>query len=230
MGLYSRKHSRLTMFLLYSGLLFFALILPDSIRARKAPEVIFSHQVHLGMGIECEMCHQKAAESSSGADNLLPGEDACRECHDTGDVETCGDCHSDTLNPRALEPVVDYSPKYSHAAHLGRELKCESCHIGLSGSDSSSTEHLPAMEPCMSCHDGETADRSCIVCHEKEQGKKPADHVPESWLVEHVEPVMNDNGKSCMICHDNRSCRKCHEGEYLIPADSSLPHSDKEKQ
>ena len=32
----------------------------------------------------------------------------------------------------------------------------------------------------MTCHDGQTADKSCIVCHEDPDGKLPEDHQPKA--------------------------------------------------
>jgi len=213
MPFYLKKNSMIAVLFFSAGLIFF--VVSNSVGARKPPKIIFSHGQHAAvLGIECETCHPKAAESTLGTDNLLPGKSECLECHD---AEACEKFNCDTDIPGVLEPVTDYSPKFSHAVHLKKEIGCERCHEGISLSDSAATEHLPPMAPCMVCHDGTTADKSCIVCHEDPKGKIPADHRPKSWMVEHVAQVLMDNGASCMMCHDNKSCQQCHKGDYLIP-------------
>ena len=182
---------------------------------RTKPEVIFPHRYHIEeVGLECELCHAAAQESETGRDDLLPEKDACLECHDMDD---CSKCHSDTENPMAIERVTDYSPKFNHAAHINKEVTCERCHTGISVSDSAVTEHLPAMEPCMACHDGVQADKSCILCHEHPRGKLPRDHVFPVWKIQHGDDARLDDGASCTICHEKNDCQVCHQGDNLLP-------------
>jgi hypothetical protein len=42
----------------------------------------FDHARHARAGATCERCHAGAARSQAVADNLSPGEDACRSCHE----------------------------------------------------------------------------------------------------------------------------------------------------
>ncbi|MEA2062552.1 MAG: hypothetical protein U9P14_02535 [Gemmatimonadota bacterium] len=182
---------------------------------RDKPELIFSHNLHVGdMGMECELCHAAAQESKTGLDNLFPEKDACLECHE---IENCRICHSDTENPRSLGRIEDYSPKFNHALHLKKQIACERCHTGVPASDSSASEHIPAMEPCMGCHDGMEADNSCIVCHEHQRGKLPADHVFPAWKEQHGDEARFDNAASCRVCHAINDCQQCHQGDNLLP-------------
>ena len=91
------------------------------------------------------------------------------------------------------------------------------CHKKLSESPDAVFGNLPQMSLCMECHDGKAADKSCVVCHEDPKGKLPADHQRSGWMVEHVGPVLKDNGKSCLMCHTNEQCQVCHQGDYLVP-------------
>jgi len=43
--------------------------------------IVFDHAQHARLGATCEGCHQAAPASTSAADNLIPGEAACRSCH-----------------------------------------------------------------------------------------------------------------------------------------------------
>ncbi|HUU29027.1 MAG TPA: cytochrome c3 family protein [archaeon] len=190
--------------------------LSNAVKAQKPPEIIFSHKAHLSLGLECATCHARTETSGKGTDNLLPGKVVCAECHAVQDAKGCVKCHSDKENMRALEQVIDYSPKFSHAAHNKIKIGCESCHQGISISDSLSAAHLPPMKPCMACHDGKTADKSCILCHEKPEGKYPADHQPKEWIIDHVFEFSVDMGSSCKMCHTNEQCQRCHLDRVLL--------------
>lgn len=178
-------------------------------------EIIFSHEKHLAAaGAECGACHAAAASSQLGTDNLLPGEKSCLGCHEKKD---CGLCHRHPENPRALEKISGYSPKFNHAIHRDLGLDCRKCHETLSEPVCvQPASLLPAMRPCMDCHDGKAADKSCIVCHEDPKGKVPESHQKSGWLVRHVGIVLKDNGQSCLLCHTNDHCQVCHPGNYLI--------------
>ena len=185
----------------------------------EAPEtsgIAFSHMEHQSQGIECEGCHTKTETSESGADNLLPGKSTCAECHDVEEQSECRDCHVDPESARAMEPIVDYNPKFNHSTHPRSSIECDRCHEGVAASESSSTTHLPSMDPCMVCHDGESAARSCITCHEKPEGKYPADHVPKEWIADHVFDFSLDMGESCKTCHTTEQCQRCHLDRVLL--------------
>jgi hypothetical protein len=209
-----KNFSGIAFFFSLFGLTALLLFVPNIIGARKDSEIIFSHDKHTEMGIECQTCHPHVQESKAGTDNLLPAKSICLQCHDQ---DSLAKYNFPADNPGTLEPDTNYSPKFSHAAHLNPETPCERCHEGVSTSDSSSTKHLTAMTTCMHCHNGKNADKRCIVCHEDPKGKIPADHRPKSWLVGHVADVLKDNGASCLTCHENKDCQACHQGEYLIP-------------
>ena len=182
---------------------------------RVRPEVIFSHNFHVKeAGMECELCHGASEESKTGSDNLFPEKDVCLECHD---LESCGLCHSDTDNPRAVDRITDYNSKFNHTVHIKKKITCEHCHAGVSSSDSAATEHLPVMAPCMACHDGVQADKACILCHEHPRGKLPTDHVFPVWKSQHGDDARMDDAASCMICHDRNNCQQCHQGDNLLP-------------
>lgn len=178
-------------------------------------EIIFSHEKHSGApGANCAACHSAATSSRLGADNLLPAENICLGCHERND---CGLCHRNPGNPQPLERISGYSPKFDHAVHRDLGLDCRKCHESLSEPDGVQPAGLlPAMRPCMNCHDGKAANKNCIVCHEDPKGKVPESHQTSSWLVRHVGVVLKDNGQSCLMCHGNDHCRVCHPGNYLF--------------
>ncbi|HUU53191.1 MAG TPA: cytochrome c3 family protein [Candidatus Bathyarchaeia archaeon] len=213
-----KRYSIYTISVWLAGFITIFFILFKAAAADKPSENIFSHKVHSEENLECIVCHTNTETSEKGTDNLLPGKPVCAECHDVEDPNGCAKCHSDKENMRALEQITDYSPKFSHAAHHKIEAGCERCHQGVSSSDSSYAAHLPSMETCMACHDGKTADKSCITCHEKPEGKLPADHQPKEWIIDHVFEYSVDMGNSCKMCHTNQQCQRCHlDKELLAP-------------
>lgn len=177
--------------------------------------VVFSHEMHVThMGMECDICHEKTPESTSGADDLMPTAEHCLTCHSQEDVDVYV-TRKDA--PRAGRLVVDYNPKFNHAAHIAKEISCERCHVGISASDSSHTTHMPVMALCMSCHDGFQADKDCFLCHSEPNGPLPADHILPAWRKQHGDNARFDNARSCAMCHERHDCQECHQGDNLLP-------------
>lgn len=190
--------------------------LSGKMEAGKAGDIIFSHRSHAERGIECASCHPAAETSENGSDNLLPGKNDCGPCHDLNKKETCKVCHGETGDPQALGKVSEYSPKFNHTAHLKIKPGCETCHEGITSSDSSFAVHLPQMKTCLTCHDGLVAKKDCIICHEKPEGKYPENHRPKEWIIDHVFEYSVDKGNSCKMCHTNEQCQRCHLDEVLL--------------
>ncbi len=90
----------------------------------------FPHQLHETQGLGCDACHTKAAASTTGADDLLPGHPQCQDCHEVTDAKNCGMCHRG--EPGAGPRVSAYSPKFSHQRHIeAGKLGCTVCHANL---------------------------------------------------------------------------------------------------
>jgi Cytochrome c7 and related cytochrome c len=67
----------------------------------------FDHALHARLGARCEGCHTEASSSRVAADNLIPGEAACRSCH-----------------------AVDRTQP-TRAAPAGKgAARCDACHVG----------------------------------------------------------------------------------------------------
>ncbi|RMH38893.1 MAG: cytochrome C [Deltaproteobacteria bacterium] len=142
----------------------------------------FSHARHLRLGsVDCDFCHEDAAESTSSLDNLMPGEDVCAMCHaidrdqPTKPVAAgkppaaCAACHPGFAAGGAVARVVVPAPnlKFNHRAHVGRKISCQTCHGDLlaDGVDLATRDQLPRMRLCLQCHDGRTATDACTTCH-----------------------------------------------------------------
>jgi len=70
----------------------------------------FDHARHHALGARCETCHAAATSSLSAADNLIPGEAACRSCHAI-----------DRKDPLRVVPAG------------AAPARCDACHPGWTG-------------------------------------------------------------------------------------------------
>lgn len=216
---FRKKYIYLSPLLRWSWLLVRGAFIPAMTGAFGQPEVVFSHRTHaVKAEAACSLCHSGAEASKTGMDNLLPAREVCGECHAEEETFLYPNYLDGVDNPAAIVRISDYSRKFNHSVHFMKGIDCKVCHGGIELSESTCAGQLPLMEPCMVCHDGKTADRSCIACHEKPEGKYPEDHNLKTWIIDHVFEYSIDLGNSCKICHTNESCQRCHlDREILKP-------------
>ncbi|MDB4980277.1 MAG: cytochrome c family protein [Myxococcales bacterium] len=146
----------------------------------------FDHARHLKLSVKCETCHVSASTSTSAADNLIPAEAACRQCHEIdrarptlvpagGPAARCDACHvGDTAGwmPRgatfSTPPRVELARpnlKFNHRLHVSRGVGCELCHGNVATKAFATRDDLPKMALCLGCHDGKQATSRCAACH-----------------------------------------------------------------
>jgi len=142
----------------------------------------FDHAQHNRLGSTCESCHHAAATSVSAADDLLPGEAACRSCHKIDRTQPtkemahgqpdarCDSCHvgwtgtvANQEPPRLAMPRPNL--KFNHRQHVSRGIGCEACHANVATSVLATRADLPMMSACLGCHDGKQATSRCGACH-----------------------------------------------------------------
>jgi hypothetical protein len=162
----------------------------------------FSHRYHIEEeSLKCADCHE-AARSAQSADDLNPGEEACLDCHDPGTVQ--------------MEwPVAEREYFFSHRQHgAALDLECADCHGAVARMEAPGPGALPAMDQCMTCHNGLAAPRDCASCHATDRALLlPASHQP-GWKEGHGQVArLADN--SCLPCHAVSDCQECHEGALL---------------
>lgn len=200
----------------------FGMRLPESQLAEEQgqrQELKFSHQLHVVENeLGCEECHESAAESASGLDNLLPTMETCESCHDVEDDDQCGTCHLDPDNPDAVARIEAYSPKFAHAVHVAQDLACETCHVDAASAGVGVAVEIPSMPSCMTCHEERGAPEECAACHEEGADLKPANHTL-AWRHTHGDlarsGAVTPAGMSCQTCHNDDFCQECHQGENL---------------
>jgi len=133
----------------------------------------------------------------------------CQSCHQ---VETfCASCHQSENRDFAMSGIVPTS-------HLSPEFKTFG--VGSGGGDHAILARRD-IEQCVSCHDVQGADPTCIVCHLDSDGIKgtnPKTHA--SNFMSDEEGDWHDNqGSICYNCHTSQSpsseagigfCSYCH--------------------
>jgi hypothetical protein len=140
----------------------------------------FSHQLHLKKNIACEYCHEKAPESTSASDFLIPKEESCTDCHPIDHKQPekqakiaarCDACHPG-YKPEMGENVarvVVPAPhlKFNHKIHVDQKMPCQKCHGEMTDVTLATREQLPRMEMCLKCHIGGSkhAPSRCATCH-----------------------------------------------------------------
>jgi len=115
----------------------------------------------------------------------------------------CLACHTDL---RTVSPTGDLRiPHRAHVEILG--MRCVQCHDFVVHEKSPDGKHIPPMEGCLACHDGDTAKSACSTCHTQKDA--PASHKAKDWLVTH--PAQRAGGK-CEGCHKwaEKWCSDCH--------------------
>lgn len=133
--------------------------------------IAFSHKVHTEI-LKCEECHRGVLTSASAT---LP------------DVKICMGCHSEepiSKSPEEKKMVAFIKQKkdikwvrlyenpvhvyFSHNRHVSvGKLKCEKCHgsMGKMTKPPGSALISMNMDYCITCHEKNNVDTSCIICH-----------------------------------------------------------------
>jgi c(7)-type cytochrome triheme protein len=184
----------------------------------RATKIKFSHKFHIKeQNVECGDCHATASKSTTSSDKLFGDHTTCGPCHQDQVDSNCEYCHVDKDNPVAFE-----NPKrevnFSHEKHISMEnVKCETCHKGLSEVDYSLDKNMPSMKTCTTCHDNTKATNLCETCHTNFASLIPKDHRSGNYKREHKELVrVGAIDVNCSTCHEETFCQQCHDGTSLM--------------
>ncbi len=200
----------------------------------------FSHVAHIrDAGAECTDCHEKALESRSSLDNLIPTEEPCRMCHaiDRAVVDKavaqgeaparCDACHVgfDASN-KAVPRVAIPSPnlKFNHKAHADKKIACATCHGDLAAENVAlaTRAQLPKMGLCLECHDGNRAPSACTTCHLAEAGGFVKTTYDSGMLAPSGALRGDDHDITFRTSHrfaaqnDEGYCESCHRKEFCL--------------
>lgn len=133
----------------------------------------------------------------------------CQSCHQ---IETfCGSCHQSKDRDFALGGILPTSHLKTNFVTIG---------VGTGGGEHSTLARRD-IESCVSCHDVQGADPTCITCHLDSDGIKgtnPKTHPAGFMRSEHGD-WHTDEGSICYNCHTSASpnsitgigfCGYCH--------------------
>ncbi len=197
--------------------------------------LIFSHKKHLARGTQCAACHPAGTTSRSAVDNLIPTELACRACHAIDRAipdkpgtppAACGACHPGYVRDQPVGRVMITPPplKFDHAQHVA--TACTRCH-DMANVDLATTQQLPTMASCLTCHKDGSEERHCSDCHLAKLGGLIETHFVHGDLVPHQDGLGEAHGAdfakhhqqearqvgaTCTACHDQSECIDCHQG------------------
>jgi hypothetical protein len=204
----------------------------------------FDHARHAKLGTGCVYCHDAATKSRVVGDRLLPPPTRCDACHGSnhrqpehvepgvGAAAACTYCHvaRSDASPDDFERTVmpPANLRFDHAAHTSRGMLCSQCHAGVERAALATTNSLPRMKSCTTCHAaGGVAKDGCDVCHLTTVGGRlktrfssgsllpgsfmsDAEHGPD-WTFRH-KVVAGANSALCATCHSEEECMDCHDG------------------
>ncbi len=136
----------------------------------------FNHRLHVGLGIECDQCHQGVRTAARAR---LPRAEVCMECH-----------QADVTDDPAAKPSIELVRRharegteipwrnlyalpahvyYSHRRHVAiAGLQCAGCHGDIADRTTPPPHPVAltlAMSTCMSCHEARGVTNECSGCH-----------------------------------------------------------------
>ncbi|MCD6326073.1 cytochrome c3 family protein [bacterium] len=148
-------------------------------------DVIFSHKLHSGKGINCESCHRGITGSGAITAELKVSKDDCLSCHGKANLSSeCQICHK-VINREWAPP--------SHARGWER----------AHGYAVRESRDFPSEYRCKMCH----LDSECQSCHQTQQ---PRDHTNFFRRRGHGIAAGMDR-RRCLTCHKTDLCTSCHE-------------------
>jgi hypothetical protein len=134
-----------------------------------AQPIPFSHKVHAGASIRCNLCHPNAAKAERAS---LPTASQCMVCHagikkDSPSIRDLAAFHKQG-KPIPWVRVYRLSDFvfFSHSTHIKGKVQCAECHGPVEQRDVLTAEIKHNMKTCMACHSARGASNKCHVCHE----------------------------------------------------------------
>jgi hypothetical protein len=140
-----------------------------------APEqpIAYSHQVHIGAGMQCLYCHPSALRSPVAG---IPSVQKCMGCHkviktDSPEIQYVASYYE------SGEPIpwvkINIQPDFvyfNHQPHLGAGLNCETCHGDVGQMDITRQFVKMDMGWCLDCHLNQSEEKvgrlaDCLTCH-----------------------------------------------------------------
>ncbi len=147
-------------------------------QTQASPEqpILFPHNLHVGLGIQCLYCHPGAA---SGPNAGLPTQAKCWGCHQqiakqTPELEKLAQyVRNNEPIPWVPVAIMPDFVKFNHRPHVAAGLNCETCHGDMSKVKIAQNPQVMNMGWCLNCHREKAKDDpiklqkliDCSTCH-----------------------------------------------------------------
>lgn len=179
----------------------------------------FSHRVHVVQEeLDCVICHEDAYAADAPG---MPYPDTCMLCHEDTAEDTPPERRIETLFVDETYAAGHWSALsdeviFSHAAHVGAEIGCAECHVGIDENERLDASIGVDMRACTTCHAARAQPNECATCHtEVDEFWAPPSHA-RHWERRHGDASrLADPGSSsdCATCHAPTECADCHLAE-----------------
>ncbi|PWU15284.1 MAG: cytochrome C [Bdellovibrio sp.] len=130
----------------------------------------YSHELHVGkQEIQCQYCHNQVERSNHAN---IPATSTCMNCHtlvktDSPFIAKLREAyqHDKPMEWIKVHRLPDFV-KFSHAAHLGVGINCETCHGKVQEMAKIKQVATLSMGFCVECHRNNKAPTDCSRCHQ----------------------------------------------------------------
>jgi hypothetical protein len=139
--------------------------LPKEVAPQPVP---FSHEKHVGAGIQCLDCHPGANKKERAG---LPDAGQCMLCHQSikTDSPAIAKLKAAQESGEKIQWVRVYEVPdfvfFSHANHVKGGVECAACHGPVGQRQVLAKEVSTSMTNCMNCHAARQVDNHCHFCH-----------------------------------------------------------------
>jgi len=146
------------------------LIVLYSLAALAEQPILFPHNRHAAIGLDCLDCHSTADTRAAAG---MPSLRKCMLCHEKLAIEKPEVKKVRDYATRKLEipwvRVYQFSPaalvKFRHAPHVRANIQCTTCHGAMAKATVAELEVKHTMGTCVGCHRQRNASQDCLTCH-----------------------------------------------------------------
>ena len=132
--------------------------------------ILFPHNRHVALGLECLDCHSTADKRAAAS---IPSVRKCMLCHEKLATEKPGVQKVHEYATRKIEipweRVYGFSPealvKFRHAPHYRAKIDCTTCHGDVAKATVAQLAVKHNMGSCLTCHRQKGASQDCVTCH-----------------------------------------------------------------
>jgi hypothetical protein len=144
---------------------------PDNMAEHAPPTqpIPYSHQTHLAIGLECNICH---TNPEPGNLMTFPATSTCMSCHETVATKKpsiqklASFAKSGQPIPWVRVYTLTTGVNWTHRKHLEAGTKCETCHGQVADmAVMSQATSVTSMGVCINCHKLHNAPTVCQTCH-----------------------------------------------------------------